>query len=77
MNIINDFESINVKNRKYYDFYREVKRVINKLRDLHFYLIAKNCTENGIQIKQIEMCMLFHLMLKEIHQKMLKCSLKK
>ena len=61
VDLITDLEGIEIKGRKYYDFYREVKRVINKVRDLHFNLMAKNNTENGIQMTKIIMCIPFSL----------------
>ena len=61
VNLTSELEAIETKNRKYYDFYRDIKRVINKLRDLHFLFKAKNCSEKINQINNIYMCMPFSL----------------
>ena len=57
INLEEEFKKIETINRKYYDFYRDIKRVIAKMRDLHFYFTAKNCTENGTQIDKLIMCL--------------------
>ena len=57
INIVEEFRKINTKNRKYYDFYRDIKRVIAKLKDLHFLFTAKNNTIDGVQIDTLMMCL--------------------
>ena len=59
VDLISDFNKIETKNRKFYDFYRDIKGVINQLKDLHFLISAKNFTENIPPIDQITMCMPF------------------
>ena len=61
IDIIEELKKIETKDRKYYDFYRDIKRVIAKTKDLHFLLSAKNFTENGILMDKIYMCFPFSL----------------
>ena len=57
INIVEEFRRINTKNRKYYDFYRDIKRVIAKLKDLHFLFTPKNNTIDGVQLDNLMMCL--------------------
>ena len=52
VNLTEEFEKIPTSNRKYFDFYRDIKKVIAKVKDLHFYFTAFNYTNNDIHINE-------------------------
>ena len=64
VNLTKEFLEIPTKDRKYYDFFRDIKRVIAKTKDLHFHLEAKNFTEDGIPINNVIACMPISLYVK-------------
>ena len=57
VNLTEEFDKIPTSNRKYLDFYRDIKKVIGKVKDLHFYFSAKNYTNNDIHINEIYACL--------------------
>ena len=64
VNLTKEFLEIPTKDRKYYDFFRDIKKVIAKTKDLHFLLEAKNFTEDGIPINNVIACMPISLYVK-------------
>ena len=62
--LIKELKNIEIKDRKYYDFYRDIKRKIAKLKDMHFLFTASKCIENGSCINQLSMCLPISLIIK-------------
>ena len=62
--LIKELKEIETKDRKYYDFYRDIKRKIAKLRDMHFLFTASKCIENSSCIGQLSMCLPISLIIK-------------
>ena len=56
--IIEELKNIETSNRKYYDFFRDVKRVIGKLKDGHLSIYA-NKSPNGFYLPMMTMCLPF------------------
>ena len=56
--IIEELKNIETSNRKYYDFFRDVKRVIGKLKDGHLSINA-NKSPNGFYLPMMAMCLPF------------------
>ena len=59
-----EFKKIPTQNRKYLDFFRDIKKVIAKTKDLHFAFHAKNITGKDIKIDEIYACMPLSLYVK-------------
>ena len=64
IDLIKELKKIETKDRKYYDFYRDIKRTIAKLKDMHFLFSASKCIENGSCINQLSMCLPISLIIK-------------
>ena len=63
--LIKELNNIEINDEiKYYDFYRKIKRIIAKLKDLHFQISATKCINNGICIDKLIMCLPFSLIIK-------------
>ena len=56
--IIEELKNIETSNRKYYDFFRDVKRVVGKLKDGHLSINA-NKSPNGFYLPMMTMCLPF------------------
>ena len=61
--IIEELKNIETSNRKYYDFFRDVKRVIGKLKDGHLSINA-NKSPNGFYLPMMTMCLPFSFYIK-------------
>ena len=64
VNIIEELENITTSERKYFDFYRDIKKVLAKIKDFHFFFQARNYTNNNILIDQIYACVPISLYVK-------------
>ena len=64
VNLIEELEAIETSDRKYFDFYRDIKRVTAKTKDIHFSFQARNYTNNNILIDQIYACVPISLYVK-------------
>ena len=58
INIINALNNIKRTERKYYEFYREIRQILGTVRDLHFNIISIK-TPKGINIDQYTACIPF------------------
>ena len=58
VDIISELKSIETKNRKYYDFFRDIKRILGKIKDGHLN-IAAQMSPNGYNLQLITMCLPF------------------
>jgi len=56
VNLTEELEAIETSNRRYFDFYRDIKRVLSKTKDIHFTFQARNYTNNNILIDNIYAC---------------------
>ena len=63
VDLIGDLQKVETKNRKYYDFFRDIRRIIGKMKDGHLNIIATNST-NGYDLKQMTMCLPFSFIIK-------------
>ena len=55
VDLISELNSINKKNRAFYDFYRDIENVLEKTRDGHFYIYA-NYTPNNFLLNNSYFC---------------------
>ena len=58
---MNDFK--NIPNRKYYDFYRDLRKIIGKMRDLHLSMAALY-SPNGYDLSLMDFCLPFSFYIK-------------
>ena len=58
VDIIKELDEIPVKNRKYYDFFRDIKRILGKIKDGHLYIAAYR-SPNGYYLQKMSMCLPF------------------
>ena len=63
VNLISDLNNVNTKKRKFYDFFRDIRRIIGKMKDGHLNIIA-NESPNSYEIKKITMCLPFSFIIK-------------
>ena len=59
-----EFSNINTQGRKYYDFFRDIKRITAKLKDGHVNFVATKCLDNGVCIEKLRMCLPISLVIK-------------
>ena len=64
VDLIEEFSKINTQGRKYYDFFRDIKRITTKLKDGHVNFVATKCLDNGVCIDKLRMCLPFSLVIK-------------
>ena len=62
VDIISELKAIETKNRKYYDFFRDIKRVLGKIKDGHLSIAAK-MSPNGYDLQKITMCLPFQFLI--------------
>ena len=58
VDIIDELGKISVKDRKYYDFFRDIKRILGKIKDGHLNIAAYQ-SPNGYYIQKISACLPF------------------
>ena len=63
VDIIEELGNINVTNRTYYDFYRDIKRILGKIRDGHLNIVAYK-SPNGYDLRRMSMCLPFRFNIK-------------
>ena len=56
--LISDLNNIKIKDRKYYDFYRDLKEIIGKMRDLHLRMTATT-SPKGHNLNDMKFCLPF------------------
>ena len=56
--IIEDLNNIKVRDRKYYDFFRDIKRILGKIKDGHLNIAAMT-SPNGYNLQMMSMCLPF------------------
>ena len=61
--IISELKNIQVINRKYYDFYRDIKRIFGKTKDGHLNIAATK-SPNGYDLQKMTMCLPFSFYIK-------------
>ena len=62
-----EFEKINTKGRKFYEFYQEIRQVLGKSRDLHLKIYGKK-TPSGIRFDYMTACLPFSYYVKKRDQ---------
>ena len=65
VDLINELNNINKKERTFLDFYRDIIKILDKARDGHFTFLALE-TPNGIDISMFSYCIPFYYSIKEI-----------
>jgi len=65
VDLVKELNAINKKDRYFYDFYRDVRSVLEKTRDGHFSFTASN-TPNGSDLYYHYFCIPFRYKIKEI-----------
>ena len=58
LDIIAELDAIETNDRKYYDFFRDIKRILGKIKDGHLN-IAAYISPNGYQLQLMTMCLPF------------------
>ena len=58
VDIISELKSIQTKDRKYYDFFRDIKRILGKIKDGHLNIAAR-LSPNGYNLQLMTMCLPF------------------
>ena len=60
VDLIAELNAINKTDRYFYEFYRDIEKVLEKTRDGHFYIFAKK-TPNNIFLNQLFFVFLIHI----------------
>ena len=63
VDLVEDLKNVETKNRKYYDFFRDIRRIIGKMKDGHLNIVATN-SPNGFDLKKMTMCLPFSFIVK-------------
>ena len=63
IDIISELNSIQVTDRKYYDFFRDIKRIFGKTKDGHLFIEALK-SPNGYDLQKMAMCLPFSFHIK-------------
>ena len=56
VDIIGELSNISVSDRKYYDFFRDIKRILGKIKDGHLGIVAYK-SPNGYNLQRMAMCL--------------------
>ena len=64
VDLINELNNVNKKDRYFYDFYRDIQGILAKTRDGHFSVNAEK-TPNGFSLNDHYFCVPFRYLLKE------------
>ena len=63
VDLISDLKKVQTSNRKYYDFFRDIRRIIGKMKDGHLNIVATK-SPNGYELKNMTMCLPFSFVIK-------------
>ena len=63
VDLISDLNNVETKNRKYYDFFRDIRRIIGKMKDDHLNIVASK-SPNGYDLKKMSMCLPFSFVIR-------------
>ena len=61
--LLEQLKKIETNNRKFYDFYRDIRRITAQMKDLHFNIFPE-FSPNNINIESIEICLPFSFYIK-------------
>ena len=61
--LLSDLDKVQTSNRKYYDFFRDIRRIIGKMKDGHLNIVAST-SPNGYDLKKMSMCLPFSFVIK-------------
>ena len=61
--LLSDLKQVQISNRKYYDFFRDIRRIIGKMKDGHLNIVASK-SPNGYELKNMTMCLPFSFVIK-------------
>ena len=74
--IIKELKNIPIENRKYYDFFRDIKRIFGKIKDGHLAIFASK-SPNNYNLKRMAMCLPFSFYIKGENRSDAKIYIKK
>ena len=63
VDIIKELDNIPTKERKYYDFFRDIKRILGKIKDGHLNIAAYK-SPNDFELQKMTMCLPFEFYIK-------------
>jgi hypothetical protein len=63
VDLIADLNGVETKNRKFYDFFRDIRRILGKMKDGNLNLIASK-SPNVYDLKKMTMCLPFSFIIK-------------
>ena len=63
VNLISELSNIKTKKRKYYDLFRDIRKVLGKMKDAHLNIIG-NKSPNGYLLKNISICLPFSFIIR-------------
>ena len=63
VNLTSDLNEVETKNRSFYDFFRDIRRILGKMKDGHLNIIASK-SPNGYDLKKMTMCLPFSFVIK-------------
>ena len=61
--LVSELNAVKTNNRKYYEFFRDIRRVIGKMKDGHLNIVASK-SPKGHDLKQMTMCLPFSFIVK-------------
>ena len=74
--IIEELKNIPIENRKYYDFFRDIKRILGKIKDGHLAILAYK-SPNNYNLQRMVMCLPFSFHIKGENRSDAKIYIKK
>ena len=63
VNLISELSNIKTRKRKYYDLFRDIRRILGKMKDAHLNIIGIN-SPNGYELRKISICLPFSFVVK-------------
>ena len=63
VNLTSDLNEVETKNRTFYEFFRDIRRILGKMKDGHLNIIASK-SPNGYDLKKMTMCLPFSFVIK-------------
>ena len=76
VDLIANLDDIKTKDRKFYDFYRDLRRIIGSMKDLHLSMKALY-SPNGYDLSLMEFCLPFYFKIKGENQENAKIYIEK
>ena len=58
VDLISELKKVETNNRKYLDFYRDIRKIMSKVKDVHFNILPKK-SPNNYELDNLELCLPF------------------